>query len=113
MSWQTEVAIVILIIALSLGVTAYVVGLGGSGRRARRVREQLESMVGATVTVVIGTLEDQELQSLSVQARTDGLTGLVNRRVLEDELLRRVALWREQQTPLVLVHRRCLLPQSR
>jgi diguanylate cyclase (GGDEF)-like protein len=41
--------------------------------------------------------------TLSVQARTDGLTGLANRRVLEDELVRRLALWREQKTPLVLV----------
>jgi diguanylate cyclase (GGDEF)-like protein len=45
----------------------------------------------------------QEIQTLSVQARTDGLTGLANRRVLEDELVRRLALWREQKTPLVLV----------
>ena len=45
----------------------------------------------------------REIQSLSVQARTDSLTGLANRRVLEDELVRRVALWREQKTPLVLV----------
>jgi hypothetical protein len=65
MSWQVEVAIVIVIVALSVGVTAYVVGLGGSGRRTRRVQEQLEAMVGSTVTVVIGTLEDQELRSLS------------------------------------------------
>jgi hypothetical protein len=65
MSWQVEVAIVVVILVLSLGVTAYVVGLGGSGRRTRKVREQLESMIGSTVTVVIGTLEDQELRSLS------------------------------------------------
>ncbi len=45
----------------------------------------------------------KEIQSLSVQARTDSLTGLANRRVLEDEFVRRLALWREQQTPLVLV----------
>lgn len=45
----------------------------------------------------------REIQTLSVQARTDGLTGLANRRVLEDELTRRLALWREQKTPLVLV----------
>src|SRR5690606_2567481 len=65
MSWQVEVAIVVVILVLSLGVTAYVVGLGGSGRRTRKVREQLEAMTGSTVTVVIGTLEDQELRSLS------------------------------------------------
>src|SRR5688500_9199783 len=45
----------------------------------------------------------REIRSLSVQARTDGLTGLANRRVLEDEFVRRLALWREQKTPLVLV----------
>ena len=45
----------------------------------------------------------KELASLSVQARTDSLTGLANRRVLEDEFVRRLALWREQKTPLVLV----------
>lgn len=45
----------------------------------------------------------RELKSLSIQARTDSLTGLANRRVLEDEFVRRLALWREQQTPLVLV----------
>ncbi|HZL87405.1 MAG TPA: GGDEF domain-containing protein [Pirellulaceae bacterium] len=45
----------------------------------------------------------RQMQSLSVQARTDSLTGLANRRVLEDEFVRRLALWREQKTPLVLV----------
>jgi diguanylate cyclase len=45
----------------------------------------------------------KEIATLSVQARTDMLTGLVNRRVLEDELVRRLALWREQKTPLLLV----------
>ncbi|HUE71459.1 MAG TPA: GGDEF domain-containing protein [Pirellulaceae bacterium] len=45
----------------------------------------------------------KEIQTLAVQARTDPLTGLANRRVLEDELVRRLALWREQKTPLVLV----------
>ena len=45
----------------------------------------------------------REIQTLSVQARTDPLTGLANRRVLEDEFARRLALWREQKTPLVLV----------
>jgi diguanylate cyclase (GGDEF)-like protein len=44
-----------------------------------------------------------EIASLAVQARTDSLTGLANRRVLEDEFARRLALWREQGTPLVLV----------
>jgi diguanylate cyclase len=45
----------------------------------------------------------RQMQLLSVQARTDSLTGLANRRVLEDEFVRRLALWREQKTPLVLV----------
>lgn len=46
---------------------------------------------------------ESQLAALTVQARTCALTGLANRRVLEDELARRLALWREQQTPLVLV----------
>jgi diguanylate cyclase (GGDEF)-like protein len=45
----------------------------------------------------------KQIETLSIQARTDGLTGLANRRVLEDEFSRRLALWREQKTPLVLV----------
>jgi hypothetical protein len=79
MSWQAELAIVVVILALSLGLTAYLVGLGGSGRRTRRVREELESMTGSTVTVVIGSLEEQELRSLSrvrgkvVEVQADGV----------------------------------------
>lgn len=65
MSWQVEVALAVVILAVSVGLTAYLLGLGGSGRRARQVREQLDSRVGRPVTVVIGTLEEQELQSLS------------------------------------------------
>lgn len=45
----------------------------------------------------------QQIETLSIQARTDGLTGLANRRVLEDEFARRLALWQEQKTPLILV----------
>jgi hypothetical protein len=65
MSWQVEVAIAVVVLAVSLGVTGYLMGLGGSGRRTRQVRAQLEGMVGRPVTVVIGTLEEQELRSLS------------------------------------------------
>jgi hypothetical protein len=64
-SWQVEVALAVVILAVSIGLTAYLLGLGGSGRRARAVREQLHGRVGQPVTVVIGTLEEQELQSLS------------------------------------------------
>src|SRR5688500_12226067 len=46
---------------------------------------------------------ETQIASLTIQARTCALTGLANRRVLEDEFHRRLALWREQQTPLVLV----------
>jgi hypothetical protein len=64
-SWQVEVAVAAVILVASVGVTAYLLGIGGSGRRARRVREQLDGLVGQPVTVVIGTLEEQELRSIS------------------------------------------------
>lgn len=65
MSWQIEAVIGVVVVALSVVLTAYVLGLGGSTRRTRRVRESLEAMTGATITVVIGSLEEQELRSLS------------------------------------------------
>lgn len=65
MSWQVEVALAVVVLAVSVGLTAYLLGLGGAGRRARKVREQLDDRVGQPVTVVIGTLEEQELRSLS------------------------------------------------
>jgi hypothetical protein len=72
MSWQVEVLIGIVVLALSVGITLYVVRLGGDERRVRQVRERLEGMSGATVTVVIGSLEEHELQSLS---RVEGVVG--------------------------------------
>jgi hypothetical protein len=65
MSWQIELVIAVVVVALSLGLTGYLLGLGGSNRRTRHVREHLNGLTGTTVTVVIGTLEEQELQSLS------------------------------------------------
>jgi hypothetical protein len=65
MSWQIEVLIGIVLVALSVGITVYVIGLGGTGRRTRQVREHLEAITGATVTVVIGSAEEEELRSLS------------------------------------------------
>jgi hypothetical protein len=74
MSWQIEVLIGIVVVALSVGVTVYVIGLGGDERRIRQVRERLEGMTGITVTVVIGSLEEHELQSLSrVEGVVDGV----------------------------------------
>jgi hypothetical protein len=65
MSWQIEVAIAVVLVAISLGLTGYLLGLGGSGRRTRRVRAELADLTGTTVTVVIGALEEHELRSLS------------------------------------------------
>ena len=65
MSWQIEVVIVVVLVALSVGLTAYLLRLGGSTRRTRQVGEHLAGMVGETVVVVIGAEEDQELRSLS------------------------------------------------
>lgn len=74
MSWQIEVLIGIVVVALSVGVTVYALGLGGGERRIRQVRQRLEPMTGATVTVVIGSLEEHELQSLSrVEGVVDGV----------------------------------------
>jgi diguanylate cyclase len=42
----------------------------------------------------------EELQSYMTEARTDALTGLPNRRALDDELNRRMAAYRRQGTPL-------------
>jgi hypothetical protein len=65
MGWQLELLIVFAVIAASIGLTAYILGLGGRDRRARQVREHLEGLTGTVVTVVIGTVEDQELQSIT------------------------------------------------
>ena len=65
MSWQVEVLIGVVLVAISVGLTLYLLSLGGSDRRTRHVREHLNGMTGATVTVVIGSVEEQELQSLS------------------------------------------------
>jgi diguanylate cyclase len=44
--------------------------------------------------------KSEELQSYMTEARTDSLTGLPNRRALDDELSRRMAAYRRQGTPL-------------
>jgi diguanylate cyclase len=44
--------------------------------------------------------KSEELQSYMTEARTDALTGLPNRRALDDELARRMAAYRRQGTPL-------------
>lgn len=44
--------------------------------------------------------KSQELSSYMTEARTDALTGLPNRRALDDELNRRIASYRRQGTPL-------------
>ena len=44
--------------------------------------------------------KSEELQSYMTEARTDSLTGLPNRRALDDELGRRMAAYRRQGTPL-------------
>jgi hypothetical protein len=65
MSWQVEVLIGVLVVAVSVGLTVYLLNLGGTDRRTRHVREHLHALTGSTITVVIGTVEEQELQSLS------------------------------------------------
>jgi diguanylate cyclase len=42
----------------------------------------------------------ENITDFMTEARTDGLTGLPNRRVIDDELNRRMAAWREHQEPL-------------
>ena len=44
--------------------------------------------------------KSEELQSYMTEARTDSLTGLPNRRALDDELARRMAAYRRQGPPL-------------
>lgn len=44
----------------------------------------------------------ENITDFMTEARTDGLTGLPNRRAIDDELSRRMAAWREDQTPLYL-----------
>lgn len=44
--------------------------------------------------------KSEELQSYMTEARTDSLTGLPNRRAIDDELCRRMAAYRRQATPL-------------
>lgn len=44
--------------------------------------------------------KSEELQSYMTEARTDALTGLPNRRALDDELNRRMAAYRRQGTPM-------------
>jgi diguanylate cyclase len=47
--------------------------------------------------------KSEELQSYMTEARTDSLTGLPNRRALDDELGRRIAAYRRQGTPLAVL----------
>lgn len=42
----------------------------------------------------------ENITDFMTEARTDGLTGLPNRRAIDDELSRRMTAWREEQTPL-------------
>lgn len=42
----------------------------------------------------------ENITDFMTEARTDGLTGLPNRRVIDDELNRRMGAWREHQEPL-------------
>lgn len=44
--------------------------------------------------------KSEELQSYMTEARTDSLTGLPNRRAMDDELGRRMAAYRRQGTPV-------------
>ena len=44
--------------------------------------------------------KSEELQSYMTEARTDSLTGLPNRRAMDDELNRRMAAYRRQRTPV-------------
>jgi len=47
--------------------------------------------------------QSAELSSYMTEARTDALTGLPNRRAFDDELNRRMALYRRQGTPLAVL----------
>ena len=62
MGWMVEVVIALVLVVLTVWLTVYL--LGGSNRRTREVRAQLEALTGTTITVVIGTVDDQEVQSI-------------------------------------------------
>lgn len=47
--------------------------------------------------------QSDEIQRYIAEARTDSLTGLLNRRAFDDELARRLAEWRRRGTPVSLV----------
>ncbi len=47
--------------------------------------------------------QSEEIAGYMSEARTDKLTGLPNRRVLDDELPRRVAEWNRYQTPIAMM----------
>lgn len=76
----------------------------GSGRRRRRVPESTTAALEQAARLIASTIERARLHaSLEELAARDTLTGLVNRRVFEETLVREVARSKRTREPLSLV----------
>lgn len=63
--------------------------------------EQLRDRLGQAEQKL--TLQSQLLQSFQAEARTDPLTGLLNRRAFDEDLVRRMSAWRRRAIPFSLL----------
>jgi diguanylate cyclase len=70
--------------------------------RLVEINEQVQRRLAESETKL--REQAQQLDAKEAEARTDGLTGLANRRALDDELHRRVAESRRHGRPLCVVH---------
>lgn len=110
-------------VAIGVGLLA---ALGGSlllwaFRSTSRARKKSDDPGGSTQTLLLKTLElnsklaqrlsevesqlhehSENITGFMTEARTDGLTGLANRRAFDDELNRRLLAWRRHGQPLMV-----------
>jgi diguanylate cyclase len=63
--------------------------------------EELQNRIGKAESTL--QVQSEEIAGYMSEARTDKLTSLPNRRVMDDELARRLAEWNRYQTPLAIM----------
>jgi diguanylate cyclase len=70
-------------------------------RTLRKENEQLKERLGQIEQQLAN--QTQAVLALETQARTDALTGLLNRRAFDEEMVRRIAAWRRRAIPFALI----------
>jgi diguanylate cyclase (GGDEF)-like protein len=63
----------------------------------KRLRERLDQVEQQLAR------KSRQASALEAQARTDALTGLLNRRAFDEDMMRRLAAWRRRATPFALL----------